>query len=96
MYDKNAVKFDGANRNVELVTPVEKLFDKNGKGLGGTYKEAFSDKPETYDENGKKLDRINRKKESDIPGIEAYDMNKYKLEDKYAKPISSLHDDENL
>ena len=44
----------------------------------------------------KRLFRINRKKESDISGIDAYDINKNKLEDKYAKVISSLPDDENL
>ena len=43
-----------------------------------------------------KLDGINRKKESDIPGIDAYDISENKLEDKYAKVISSLPDVENL
>ena len=54
MYDKNGVKFDDAYKNVELDMPWE-LFDKNEKGLDGTYKKALSDKTviETYEENSK-------------------------------------------
>ena len=38
---KKGVKYDGVYRNVELETPGEELFDKNGKRLDGHIRKLF-------------------------------------------------------